>query len=46
MTRPPLCARRFDDNGLDDSAKQAVRAAWGDRGGYLYFGYEHTLNVG
>ena len=35
VTRPPLCARSLDDSGLDDSAEQAVRAAWGDRGGRL-----------
>ena len=35
VTRPPLCARRLGGNGLDDSAKQALRAAWGDRGGGL-----------
>ena len=34
VTRPPLCARRLQSNGLDGSAEQAVRAAWGDRGGY------------
>ena len=32
VTRPPLCARRLNGNGLDRSAYQAVRAAWGDRG--------------
>ncbi len=31
VTRPPLCARSLGANGLGDSAKQAVRAAWGDR---------------
>ena len=36
VTRPPLCARRVERNGLDDSAKQAVRAAWGDRSEDLY----------
>ena len=31
MTRPPLCARRLAINGLDDSAKQALRAAAGSQ---------------
>ena len=31
VTRPPLCVGSLINNGLDDSAKQAVRAAWGDR---------------
>ena len=39
MIRPPLCVRRLFDNGLDDSAKQALRAAAGSHesdgsGGY------------
>ena len=29
MTRPPLCARRVYGNELDDSARQALRAAAG-----------------
>ena len=31
VTCPPLCARRLESSGLDDSARQAVRAAWRDR---------------
>ena len=31
VTRPPLCVRSVGGNGLDGSAKQAVRAAWGGR---------------
>ena len=39
VTCPPLCARRLQNNGLDDSAKQALRAAAGSHesdgeGGY------------
>ena len=31
VTRPPLCVRSLPRNGLDDSSKQAVRAAAGSR---------------
>ena len=38
VTRPPLCVRSLGRNGLDDSAKQAVSAAWGDRNKDAYKG--------
>ena len=31
MTRPPLCVRSVGVNGLDASAKEALRAAAGSR---------------
>ena len=42
MTRPPLCVRSVMSNGLDDSAKQALRAAAGshESDGSVYGGYK------
>ena len=40
MTRPPLCVRSVRHNGLDGSARQALRAAAGSRKSDGHYGYE------
>ena len=40
MTRPPLCVRSVGGNGLDDSAKQALRAAAGSQESDGHGGYK------